>query len=169
MPEDNRFKYSNFTEVFGELQNIHRVRRSFSEKFLPPAVLFFLIPFGVITYVASRDLWTLPCCVVLPVLLFGLAVWHLFSTRRDELRIYENGFTYKSGKTLHSCLWTEIETLQPRELNNREITELAGALCPLGAVEKKNGARIDFDADVPGTPEIIARFENRKLKNNAKS
>ena len=162
MPEENRFRYSNFTEVFGELQNVYRVRRSFAEKFLSPAVLFFLVVFGVITYVATRDYWTIPCCIVLPVIMFCLAAWQIFSTRRDELRIYENGFTYKSGRSLQSCLWNEIETYTHRERNNREITELADGLFPLGSVEKKNGELIDFDADLPGTPEIIARFESPK-------
>ena len=164
MPEDDRFRNSNFTEVFGALQNVHRVRRSFAEKFLPPAVLLFLVTFGVITYVATRDLWTIPCCVGLPVLMFCLAVWHLFSTRKDELRIYENGFTYKGGKNLRSCLWSEIETYRHREPNNHEIAALEEGEFSLGAVEKKNGERIDFDHDVPGTPEIIARFESAQKR-----
>lgn len=162
MPEDNRFRYSNFAEVFGTLQNVYRVRRSFAENFLAPAVLLFLVVFGVITYVASRDVWTLPCCIVLPVALLGMAVWHLFSTRRDELRIYEKGFTYQSGKNLQSCLWTEIESCRHRQLNEREMIELGDEVHPLASVEKKNGEEIAFDHDLPGTPEIVAIFENRR-------
>ena len=164
MEENNRFTYSNFREVFGELQNVYRVKRSKAEIILIPGVLLFLLTFGVITYVASRDAWTIPCCIVVPLLLFSLVVWQFVSTRKDELRIYENGFTYRAAKKLHACLWTEIKTYHHRELNNREITELADGVFPLGAVEKKNGEQIDFDSDVPGTPEIIARYEKSKTK-----
>lgn len=164
MEEGSRFKNSNFDEVFGALEKVYRIERSLSETLLPPAVLFFLIPFGIITYVASEDRLTIPCCIVLPVLLFSLTVWQLFTTRRDELRIYENGFTYRGGKTLSACLWTEIKTYQHRERNNREISTLPDGVFGLGAVEKKNGERIEFDHDIPGTPEIIARFEKCALK-----
>ncbi len=168
MPEDNRFRYSNFAEVYGKLRNVYRVRRNFGEKFLPPAVLLFLVVFGVITYIASRDAWAIPCCIVIPVFLFCMAVWQLFTTRRDELRIYENGFTYQSGKKLQSCLWTEIETYTHRELNNREITALADGEFPLASIEKKNGEQLAFESDVPGTPEIIAGFESRRTKSKRK-
>src|SRR5215213_5912740 len=164
MEENNRFTNSNFREVFGELENVYRVQRSTAEIILIPGVLFFLLIFGVITYVANRDLWTIPCCIVVPLLLFSLVVRQFVSTRKDELRIYENGFTYHAAKNLQSCLWTEIKTYHHRERNSREITELADDVFPLGAVEKKNGERVDFDSDVPGTPDIISRFEKSKAK-----
>ena len=155
--EDNRFRYSNFAEVFGELRGVHRVRRGCAENFLPLGALLFLLVFGVITYVASRDAWAIPCCILLPLLLFAAASWHLFSTRSDELRIYEKGFTYQSGRKLQSCLWTEIETCTRREPNNRELGELAADAFPLASVTKKNGDVIAFETDVPGTPEIARR------------
>lgn len=164
MEENNRFKYSNFTEVFGELQKVYRVKRSTAEVIFIPAVLLLLVLFGVLTYIGSEDAWTIPFCVVPPVLMFFLVVWQMFSTRRDELRIYENGFTYKSRKNLQSCLWTEVETYTHRERTSREINQLADELFPLDSVEKKNGELIDFDPDLPGTPEIIARVENRCKK-----
>jgi hypothetical protein len=153
----NRFRYSNFAEVFGELQNVHRVRRSLSEKLLAPGVLLFLLVFGIITHLANRDVWTIPCCIVIPALLFSIVVWHLFTTRKDELRIYANGFTYQSGRKLQSCLWTEIETCTRREPNQRELIELAGKPNPLASVVKKNGESIAFEPDVPGTHEIAEK------------
>lgn len=163
MEENNRFKNSNFNDVYGELQNVYTVRRGCADKFLAPGVLLFLVVFGVITYVASDDWLTIPCCVVLPVLMFAMASWQLFSTRGDELRIYEHGFSYKSGKNLQACLWTEIKECQQRERNERELKELTDGAVPLGAVEKKNGETIDFETDVPGTEEILARFNSRKF------
>ncbi len=164
MPELNRYSNSNFDEVFGKLQNVYRVRRGITENIVVPAVLFFPVTFGIITYIATRDFRTIPCCIALPVLMFSLAVWQIFSTRKDELRIYENGFTYKGGKNLEACLWQEIKTYDYRERNNREITELDDSVFPLGSVEKNNGEVIAFDFDLPGTPEIIARFEKSKTK-----
>ena len=164
MEENNRFKYSNFNEVFGELQNVYYIKRGAAEKIFVPAVLFFLIPFGVITYVASKDWWTIPCCIVVPVLLFCLAVWQIYTTRKDELRIYENGFTHKSGKNLQSCLWTEVETYTYRERNSREIAELPDDVFPLGSVEKQNGEVIGFDFDLPGTPELTEKFAKHQPK-----
>jgi len=164
MPEKNRFKNSNFDEVFGKLQLIYRVRRGITENIVVPGVLFFLIPFGIITYLSTNDYLTIPCCLVLPVLMFSLMVWHIFSTRKDELRIYENGFTYKGGKKLQTCLWQELKTYQYRERNNAEIAEFENGVLPLGSIEKKNGDVIAFDFDLPGTPEIIARFEKSKTK-----
>jgi len=164
MREDNRFTNSNFDEVFGKLQKVHRVRRGITENIVVPSVLFFLIPFGIITYIATKDYWTIPCCIALPVLMFCLAVWQIFSTRKDELRIYENGFTYKGGKNLQACLWQEIKNCDCRELNDREMAELEDGVFPLGSVEKNNGEVIAFDFDLPGTPEIIARFEKSKTK-----
>ena len=163
METNNRFKNTNFNEVYGPLRNVYTVRRSFSDKFLPLGALFFLVVFGVITYVAADDWLTVPCCVVLPVLMFAMASWQLFSTRGDELRIYENGFTYKSGKNLQASLWTEIKECRIRERSEREIRELTDGETPLGAVEKKNGETIAFETDVPGTEEILVRFNQSKL------
>lgn len=163
MEKDNRFKNSNFGEVYGKLQNVYTTRRSFADKYLAPAVLLFLVVSGVITYIASNDWLTIPCCVALPVLMLLMASWQLFTTRRDELRIYENGFTYQSGKNLQASLWSEIKDCRIRERSEREIKELTEGAVPLGAIEKKNGETIDFETDVPGTDEIYARFNQRTL------
>lgn len=166
MPEKNRFQFSNFREVFGELEKVHRVRRSKFQIIIIPALIFLLLLGGIIAYTETRDVWVIPFCVLLPFLLFAGLVWHLFSTRRDELRIYENGFTYKGGKNLQACLWSEIKFFYHRELNELEMTELKAGIFPLGSVEKKSGEVIAFDPGLPGTPEITERFEldKRKIK-----
>ena len=159
MPENNRFAFSNFNEVFGEPQSVHRVRRSKSEIIFIPSIIFLLFLFGVVTYVASEDVWAIPFCVIVPFLLFCGLVWHLFSTRKDELRIYQNGFTYKNKKRTQACLWEEIKTSHRRERTNQEISELEEGVFPIGAVEKKDGEVIDFTDDLQGMKEIFKRFE----------
>ena len=159
MPENSPFSFSNFSEVFGGLQSVHRVRRSKFEIIFIPAIIFLLFLFGVVTYVASEDVWAIPFCVIVPFLLFCGLIWHLFSTRGDELKIYQNGFTYKSRKKTQACLWKEIKTCHRRERTNQEITELEEGIFPIGAVEKRNGEVIDFTDDLQGMTEIFKRFE----------
>ena len=152
--EDDRFKYSNFSEVFGELRSVHRVRRGLFQAVVIPAILFLLVLFGVIIYVASEDWMTIPVCVAPFLVLFVITVRHLYATRRDELKIYKNGFTYKSGQNLQACLWPEIKFRHWRERNEREMAEPENFEYPLGSVEKKNGEIIEFDHDLPGTEKI---------------
>ncbi len=156
MPK-NRFTYSNFKDVFGELQSVHRVRRGIFEIIVIPSLIFFLFLGGIIAYRETQDIWVIPICVLPFFLMFCGIIWHLVSTRKDELKIYQNGFTYKGGKNIQSCLWKEIKTYHHRELNSREIAEFENETFPLSSIEKKNGEIIEFDHDLPGTPEIIKR------------
>lgn len=158
MQEDNRFKYSNFTEVFGELQSIHQVKRDKFQTIIIPLIIFSLFLFGIVIYRESQDIWTIPICILPFFLMFCGIIRHLFSSRKDELRIYKNGFTYKSGKDLQSCLWKEIKTYHHRERNSMEIAELESDGFPLGSIEKKNGEIIRFDHDLPGTTELSKRL-----------
>lgn len=173
--KDNRFKYSNFDEVFGELQSIQRVKRSKAETILILSVLLFLLIFGFITYIASEDIWTLPFCVVIPFLLLLLVVRHTFSTRNDELKIYQNGFTYKSSGKYQACLWSEIESLEHINTRHRNALEIEQGILPLESVTKRGGEIIVFTNDLSGTTEIETRFKsfqnmpkkrNKRIKNH---
>lgn len=124
MMENNRFQFSNFKQVFGKLQSVHRVRRSKFELIVIPSIIFLLFLFGVLIYIASEDVWAIPVCAIAPFLLFCGLVWHLISTGGDELKIYQNGFTYKSKKKTRACLWKEIKNCRRRERANEEILEL---------------------------------------------
>ena len=159
MMEHHRFAFSNFEQVFGKLQSVHLVARSKFEIIIIPSIIFLLFLFGVLTYIASEDVLAIPVCVIVPFLLFCGLVWHLFSTRKDELRIYQNGFTYKSKKKTQACLWKEIKTCHRRERTHQEILELERGVFPIGVVEKKNGEVIDFTDDLQGMAEIVKCFE----------
>jgi hypothetical protein len=162
MPENKHFQFSNFEEVFGERQSVYRIKRGIFQIVIIPALIFFLFLGGVIAYRETRDIWVIPVCVLPFFLLFCGLIWQLFSTRRDELAIYENGFTYKSGKNLQACLWSEIKFCHHRELNEQEIGKLEAGVFPLGSVEKKSGEVIEFDHDLPGTPELTRRYNTKK-------
>lgn len=168
MPENDQFQYSNFKEVFGELQSVHRIKRSLIQTVVIPSLIFFLFLGGVIAYRETRDWLVIPVCALPFLFLFCGLVWNLFSTRKDELNIYENGFTYKSGKNIEACLWSEIKFCYHRERNQTEIENSEYNIFPLGSVEKKNGEVIKFEHELPGTPEILKRFENPKSKRRKK-
>lgn len=167
MPE-NSFKNSNFDQVFGELQNVFRLKRGCFEKFLIPAIIFGCFLFGVAAYLGSEDWLALPVCALPFLLMFVGLVWHLFATRRNELRIYEHGFTYRNAGKLQACLWKDIKFCHRRERDAREMSEAEWEKFPLGAVEKKSGEMIEFDSNLAGTPEIINQFENFPTRKRTK-
>jgi len=159
---DERFQHSNFAEIFGRPLETHRIKRSLFQMLVIPAILFLLFLGGVIAYRETRDIWALPFCALPFGLLFVGVLWHLWTTRRDELRIYEHGFTYKNRKNLYACLWSEIDHCRIRHRNEFEIGQLPDDIHPLGAVEKKNGESIEFDHDLPGTPAITRLYNGWK-------
>ena len=168
MREDDRFTNSNFAEVFGALEKTHRVRRGCFEKFGIPSIILGCAVFGFLAYLGSEDWLTIPVCVLPFALLFVMVVWHLYKTRGDELRLYEHGFTYRSGKNLQACLWTDIETCRRRESRAEDYAEIESENFPLGAVEKKNGEIIEFEHELEGTLEIVSRFEDYKARRKSK-
>ena len=152
---------SNLQEVFGQLEKVYRIKRGFSENYIIPAILFLLFLFSLLLYFTSEDWLTIPVCVVPFFLLFCGLVWNLFISRRDELRIYENGFTLHGNKNFQTCLWSEIKSYDYRERLSHEIETLKEGSFPLDWIEKKNGEKIFFDSNLEGTDEILKRFEQR--------
>lgn len=164
MEKDDRFKNSNFGDLFGSLQKTHYLRRGCGEKVFLPGMVFFCVILGLIAYIASGDWLTIPVCVLPFLLLFFALVRDLYKTRRDELRIYEHGFTFQSGNDLQTCLWTEMKRIKRREPPPGEILRLENGKTPLESVKKKSGELISFDYDMPGTSEILEKFDEYKPK-----
>lgn len=160
MENPDKFSNSNFKEVFGKLESIHGLNRSFFEKFIIPSVVFGCFLFGILIYISSEDWLAIPVCALPFLVLFTGLVWYLFVSRRDELRIYENGFTLHSRNKVNSCLWSEINTYVRREPLPSDLENPAGNFA-LDYVEKKNGEKIFFDSNLKGTEVILERFENR--------
>ena len=169
MAEKNRFQFSNFDEVFGKLQSVHRLKLGSFRTIVVPAILFFLFLGGVIAYRETGDFWVLPVCVLPFFVLFCGVNWYCFVVRSDELRIYENGFSYRKRKNLQICLWSEIYFYDVRELNEFEHPETDIKHYPLAYVKKRNGETITFDFYMTGTPLISGRSRNSKSKPQKKS
>lgn len=154
---------SNFDEIFGQLEKVYLIKRGFSETYIIPAIIFALFLFSLLLYFTSEDWLAIPVCVVPFFLMFCGVVWHLFTSRRDELRIYENGFTLSSSKEFQTCLWSEIKSHDYRERLAEELKKLKEGSFPLDWIEKKNGEKILFDSNLEGTEELI---ERSAYKNN---
>lgn len=169
MAERDRFQFSNFDELFGELQSVHRLRRNIFHTMIVPALLFFISLGGVIAYRETGDFWALPFCALPFFVLFCGVIWHSFVVRRDELRIYENGFSYRTRKKIQTCLWSEIFFFDVREFNEFENPETDIKLYPLGYVVKNNDETINFDFYMTGTPLLAERFRNSKSAPRKKS
>lgn len=169
MAEKDRFQFSNFNEIFGELQSVHHVRQSKFQTITVPAILFLLFLGSVIAYRESGDFWAIPFCTLPFFLLFCGVLWNIFASRRAELKIYENGFTYRSGKNLQTCLWDEIFFYDIRERNEFEMSEKKKKGYPISYVRKKNEETIKFHAYMTGTIQISRHRQNTGAKSRKKN
>lgn len=161
IPTEERFSNSNFSDVFGTCVSVHRVNRGWFDILAIPLVLVAMCLFAYTAYLGSRDWVVLPVCGGPFLLLLIGVIRHLFATKTDELKIYENGFTYRTSGRFYTCLWSEISYCRRRELNAREIGRGDENVIPLLYVKKKNGELIEFESDVDGTTEILKKFESR--------
>lgn len=161
IPTEERFSNSNFSDVFGRRVSVHRVNRGWFEILVVPLLLAAMCLFAYAAYLGSGDWVVLPVCGGPFLLLLIGVIWHLFATKTDELKIYENGFTYRTSGRFYTCLWAEIENCTTRELIASEIGRTDEDLRPLYSVKKKSGELIEFESDVDGTTAIFRRFESR--------
>lgn len=120
----------------------YRIKKGLS-LYLPAIAVFFLFLFGLLTFVASEDIFSLAVCALPPFILFCVLAWTLFTDRNDELTVFENGFTYKDKKETVSCLWDEIEDYR---------TTTRGGL--LTGVKKEKGPWIEFAHEMQGLDDL---------------
>ncbi len=129
-------------QTLGAMIASYRIKKGLS-LYLPAIAVFFLFLFGLLTFVASEDIFSLAVCALPPFILFCVLAWSLFSDRNDELTVFENGFTYKDKKETVSCLWDEIEDYR---------TTTRGNL--LTGIKKENGPWIEFAHEMQGLDEL---------------
>lgn len=75
---------------------------------IPMAALLLVAAFGVLLPIANKNWWLAPACTLPMALPFVIYVWTFLRTKNDELQVFENGFTYRTGRETVSCLWDEI-------------------------------------------------------------
>ncbi len=109
----------------------------------PLAALLLLVVFGVIMPIANQNIWLVPLCSLPAAGLFLGVLWSTVRERKDELTVYENGFTYLSGKKFSQCLWHEIVDYS----TPTRSSELTG-------VKKEDGTWINISTHMQGTEEL---------------
>ncbi len=154
MLENNSIELSSCNQTLGELQSIYRVKINVWY-FFPHLILFFVSLIGLGLFLSSGDgfkkyLSILACTVLsLP---FLWTVWFTLRSVRDELKVYEKGFTYKSLKRVQSCLWSEIKDGGfVQDFDGRNL---------MTSVVKKNNAKINFAYKMQGLDEINRRYDD---------
>ena len=130
-------------KTLGPLKATYHVKRKVWD-YVPLGAVLFVAVFGVGTFLASRDILALFVCSLPPVIGFALLVWTYISDRKDELKVFENGFSYQTRKDLVSCLWDEIEDYSVVRRSN-----------DISAVKKENGPWINFANNMQGIDDLL--------------
>lgn len=128
--------------TLGELKASYHVKNTVFDLF-PLGLLLLVAGFGVLMPIANKNAWLVPVCSVPMTFPFCIYLWTMIRTRKDELKIFENGFTYRSRKDLVSCLWDEIEDYS----TVRRGPEISG-------IKKQNGPWIGIAGNMQGTDDL---------------
>jgi hypothetical protein len=103
-----------------------------------PAIVGVAAIFAV-PEIVGKILCSVP--TILPIIVY---VWLLFSERRDEMKVFENGFSYRTKKQTTECLWEQIE----------DYTVAGAALSKLPddltAIKKEDGPWITIAMEMQG-------------------
>lgn len=127
--------------TFGELKATYRIRFGIGH-FLPLGAVLFLAVFGILVFVASREVPSIFICALPTALLFLVIARSAFLERSDELTIFENGFAYRHRGETVDCLWDEIEDYQQTR---------SGAVT---AIKCEDGPWISFANEMQGLDEL---------------
>jgi hypothetical protein len=141
MPEETERPIQN--QTLGTLKATYHVEK-WAWGLIPGFFLLFpVFVFGVLPLVIGEGLiLSLIVGVPLLVVLYGLVSTTILE-RKDELKIHQNGFTYKSYKGYQSCLWDEIEDYRNTRNSNG-----------CSAIKKGNGEWISFSDGMEGRKEL---------------
>ena len=126
----------------GELKAAYNVKNTISE-IVPLGMLLLLAGFGAIIPLANNNLWLIPGCFLPLAIPLCLYLWEIIRTRKDELKIYENGFTYLSRKGMADCFWHEIEDYS----TVRRKSDIA-------SIKKASGPWIKIAKNMQGTVDL---------------
>ncbi|MDQ6787398.1 MAG: hypothetical protein M3033_11385 [Acidobacteriota bacterium] len=158
---------SDIIQSLGELKDVYRVELKL-KRFLPIIVLFFLFLLGLYIliepfYLSYSLAWKKDAMIFFAILKsaililpFPFALWFVLRGARDELKIYANGFTYRSRKGLQTCLWKEIKDgTWVLDLDNRE---------KMTSVVKHNSEKIIFTYAMQGLDELNRQHDEETFR-----
>lgn len=127
----------------GKLQNTFHVKIS-PWNLWPMFLLSFPALMGVAAIFAIPEIAGKIVCSVpafLPLLIY---VWATFTGRRDEMNIFENGFSYRNKGVTTECLWKQIEDY---DAAGTAFSKMPDSLV---SIKKENGPWIPVAAEMQG-------------------
>lgn len=130
-------------KTLGELKATYHVKNTIGE-IVPLGMLLLVAGFGAVLPIANNNVWLIPGCSLPLAIPFCLYLWQIVRARKDELKIYENGFTYLSRKGQADCLWHEIEDYS----TVRRKSDIA-------SIKKVNGPWITIARNIQGTEDLM--------------
>jgi hypothetical protein len=135
-------------QTLGSLLGTYHVKISLGN-LLPIFLLFFLASFGAIAIVAVPDIVGKVLCPLVAITPLIIYLWGMFSDRRDEMKIYENGFSYRWKRQTVECLWEEIEDY------NSTYTPFGTLIDNLTSIKKENGPWIPIAHEMQGRELLV--------------
>ncbi|MEP6900164.1 MAG: DUF6585 family protein [Actinomycetota bacterium] len=139
--------------LLGKLRGVYHIKFSIGY-FLPFIALLTISLIGFyIFWSAATGFQKIASLVFTVILTLPLifVIWKILPKLRDELQIYENGFTYKSSRKLQSCLWSEIKDGDfTEEFNGRNV---------MTSVLKTNREKIIFAYKMKGLDELCDKYD----------
>jgi len=147
------------TKSLGKLQAVYRTSPLYLQRAAIVAVVSFIFFLAMLVAFSIRQNlgYFLLATAFLFVQLFTLFGW--ITQRKNELKIYENGFTFRKN----TCLWDEIKTMNIK-MESRAIS-VSKINCE---IIKTNGGKIVLTEAIDGIKEIIERIDE-EITNNAKT
>ncbi|MGI9054285.1 MAG: DUF6585 family protein [Pyrinomonadaceae bacterium] len=138
------------TKTLGKLQAVHRTSPIFLQRAAILAVVSFVFFLAMMVAFSIRQHfgYFLLATAFFIVQLFTLFGW--LTQRKNELKLHENGFTFR--KKL--CLWDEIESMKL----TTESRVVSGAKIEC-EILKMNGEKIVLTEAIDGIQEIINRID----------
>jgi hypothetical protein len=140
------------TKSLGKLQAVYKT----SPLYLQRAAIVVIVSFVfflamLIAFSIRQNLgYFLLATAFLIVQLFTLFGW--ITQRKNELKLYENGFTYRKN----ICLWNEIESFNLK----MESRAISGAKINC-EILKTNGVKIFLTEAIDRIDEIISRIDEK--------
>jgi hypothetical protein len=149
MPENLQKHFQEDTLMLGELENTYQI--GIGENLFLVIVTLFVAIFGILIFVANKDITAFFICTIPLALPLFIICWNFFQTKNDELKIYQNGFTYQSRKGLQICLWKQIKYIEKNRFGQ------------LNGVRKKNDKIISVDISSKGKNKLTEKLKTLGL------
>lgn len=133
----------------GELENTYQI--GIIENLFLIFITLFVAVFGILISVVNSDIVAFFICTIPLALPLFIISWNIFQTKNDELKIYQNGFTYQSRKGLQICLWKEIKYIEKNRFGK------------LNGIRKKNDKVIIVDVSSKGKENLTEKLKTLGL------